>query len=123
MSFGAANRGSALLVGECFDSESPRFVEELRKLSDSKQVAALADRWKRDPRPRAQQQILAYLELPLNAPGHHPLVKRLFKQAEQNGDDELLAAFMVAFDRLIRRFRRRRRRYEWIGNPSVAGLR
>ena len=44
--------------------------------------------------------------------GHHPVVKRLFKQAEAANDHELMAAFLVAFDRLVRRQRRIRIRYD-----------
>ena len=54
----------------------------------------------------ARARFFKYLALPLDRPGHHPLVKRLFKQAEANRDHELMAAFLVAFDRLIRRQRR-----------------
>ena len=36
--------------------------------------------------------------------GHRMLVKALFKAAEKNGDDEVMAHFMVAFDGLSRRF-------------------
>ena len=41
--------------------------------------------------------------------------KGAFKQnrMESAGDDELIASFLVAFDRLIRRVRRQRHRYEW----------
>jgi hypothetical protein len=47
--------------------------------------------------------MFAYLARPLNAFRHEPLVKRLFKFAEKDGDDELMAHFLVAFDRCIRR--------------------
>ena len=75
-------------------------------------LAALADRWKKDPRPWARQQILAYLAQPLNCPGHQPVVKRLFKHAEAAGDNELMAAFLVAFDRQVRRELRSRTRWD-----------
>ena len=41
------------------------------------------------------------------------MVKRLFKQAEASNDHELMAAFLVAFDRLVRRLRRMRHRYNF----------
>jgi hypothetical protein len=40
-------------------------------------------------------------------------VKRLFKAAERERDDELVAAFMVTFDRLVRLVRRKRWHYDW----------
>ena len=103
-----------LLVGECFDREDDRFVEELLKVSHAPSLAGFVDRWKVDVRPWPRRQVLAYLRQPLNVPGHHVVVKRLFKQAEARGDHEQMALFLAAFDRLIRRVRKRRRRYEWV---------
>jgi hypothetical protein len=94
---------STTLVDESFATQDEQFVERVRQAASPKYLAALADRWKKDPRPWAREQIFEYLRLPLDRPGHHPLVKRLFKQAEGNADHELMAAFLVAFDRLIRR--------------------
>src|SRR5262249_49772340 len=62
-----------------------------------------------------------YLALPLDRPGHHPVVKRLFKHAEAAGDHALMAAFLVAFDRLIRRRRWTRYRYNWQTRQSWQG--
>ena len=108
----ANQRGQMLLAEEYFASENALFTETLRGVSQPKALAALADRWKKDPRPWARQQILAYLALPLNCPGHQPVVKRLFKHAEAAGDDELMAAFLVAFDRQVRRELRSRSRWD-----------
>jgi hypothetical protein len=102
---------STLLVDECFSRQDDRFIDLVREVRNSKYLAGLADRWKQDPRPWARDQIFQYLEKQLNCPGHHPLVKRLFKHAETKADDELMAAFLVAFDRLIRR--QRRMSYKW----------
>ena len=44
---------------------------------------------------------------PLNSPRHEPLVKRLFKFADNAGDDAVMAHFLVALDRTIRRRRGR----------------
>jgi hypothetical protein len=105
--------GSILLIDEFFAAEEPRFLETLRAFRNPKALAAFADRWKRDPRPWARQQMLAYLQMPLDAPGHQPVIKRLFKHAEQSRDHELLAIFQVIFDRLVRRQRKRRWHYDW----------
>jgi hypothetical protein len=102
---------STLLVDESFAAADDRFLDLVRSVSTPQYLAGLADRWKKDPRPWARRQIFEYLALPLDPPGHHPVVKRLFKQAEADGDDELMAAFMVAFDRLVRR--QRRMKYRW----------
>jgi hypothetical protein len=95
-----------LLVEECFSAQDAGFLEALRRMDSAKVLAAFADRWKKDSRPWARAQIFAYLDLPLDCPGHQPVVKRLFKHAEENKDTELLGAFLVAFDTLVRRVRR-----------------
>src|SRR5262245_51231889 len=107
------SRGSTLLVDESFASGDDRFIEHLRAVTQPKYLAGLADRWKKDPRPWAREQVLRYLEFPMDRPGHQPVVKRLFKQAEANKDDELMAAFLVAFDRLVRRKRYQRWQYDY----------
>jgi hypothetical protein len=104
---------STLLVDESFATEDDRFVDRVRMVTAHKYLAALADRWKKDPRPWARDQIFQYLALPFDRAGHHPLVKRLFKQAEASRDHELMAAFLVAFDRLVRRQRRMWDRYNY----------
>jgi len=106
-----SERGSMLLVEECFASADAGFLPALRKITSGKLLAAFADRWKKDSRPWAREQIFAYLDLPLDCRGHHPLVKRLFKDAEQRKDSELMAAFLVTFDTLVRRVRKQR--YLW----------
>ena len=105
--------GSILLIDEFFAAEEPRFLETLRAFRNPKALAAFADRWKRDPRPWARQRMLEYLQMPLDAPGHQPVIKRLFKHAEQARDHELLAIFQLIFDRLVRRRRKRRWHYDW----------
>lgn len=106
-------RASTVMVDDAFANQDEGFVERLRQIASSQYLAGLADRWKQDPRPWAREQVLQYLAKPLDRPGHHPLVKRLFKQAEAKHDHELMAAFLVAFDRLIRRRRRVRYQYDW----------
>ena len=69
-------------------------------------------RWHADKRPASRRLLLDYLDRPLNAYRHEPLIKRLFKQAEAAGDDEVMARFMVLFDRCIRRERVERTHFE-----------
>lgn len=113
MSAPANERGQMMLAEEYFSTENALFLETLRQVSQPKSLAALADRWKKDPRPWARKQIFAYLAQPLNCPGHQPVVKHLFKQAEENKDHELMAAFLVAFDRQVRREIRVKRRWDF----------
>ena len=102
-----------MLAEEYFANESELFLETLRGVNQVKTLAGFADRWKRDPRPWARKQIFAYLAQPLNCPGHQPIVKHLFKHAEENKDHELMAMFLVAFDRQVRRELRTRSRWDF----------
>lgn len=65
-------------------------------------LGAFARRWIEDPRPWAREQLLAYVDDGCDRPGHRPLVKKLFKEAEARNDHELIGRFFVAFDRLRR---------------------
>lgn len=107
-----------LLAEEYFASENDLLIETLRQVDEPKSLAAFADRWKKDPRPWARKQILDYLAQPLNCPGHQPLIKRLFRQAEENHDHELMAAFLVAFDRQVRRILRVKNRWDFRARVS-----
>jgi hypothetical protein len=104
----AGGGGDWLIIQELFARGDPAFVDELRKFFDADVLAAFAPRWFEDQRPEARQLLFDYLDRPLNAFRHEALVKRLFKRAEAAGDDALMARFLVAFDRSIRRVRRKR---------------
>lgn len=104
---------STLLVDDFFQAEDDRFLDELASTSSSRYLAGLAERWEKDPRPWARAKILEYLERPMSSRGHHPLVKRLFRHAEVTGNDVLVGAFLVAFDRLLHRVRRKRHGFDW----------
>ena len=84
----------------------------MRAFDDADTLGAFAPRWLSDVRPEARRLLFDYLDLPLNAYRHEALVKRLFKLAEARGDDEVMAHFLAAFDRSVRRVRGRRRHYE-----------
>ena len=104
---------SSLWLEEYFSTGDDRFLDALYEFHSPKALARIADRWKNDPRPWARRQVLRYLERPLDCAGHEPIVKRLFKHFETQADDEIMAAFMVAFDRLVRRRRKTRTHYDW----------
>jgi hypothetical protein len=112
--------GSWLLADELLQRGDPAFVDELRRIHDPDRLGAFAARWYGMAQPDARRLLFDYLDQPLNAFRHEPLVKRLFKLAEQAGDDEVMARFLVAFDRSVRRARRRRRRYDWTLQESWA---
>jgi len=57
--------------------------------------------------------LLRYIADGCDRPQQRALVKKLFKTAEENGDDEAMAYFLVAFDRLIKRKLVPRDRYDW----------
>lgn len=90
--------GSALLVDEYFAAGDPRFLSEVLRVRAGAKLAALAERWCTDPRPWARKALLAYVDDGCARPDHKGLVKRLFKIAEKQQDDELMAHFLVAFD-------------------------
>lgn len=105
-------------LDEYFARADDRFVALLRATTDPRKLAELAERWKSDPRPWARQQMLRYLEEPFDRPGHQPLVRRLFKHAEERRDHELLARFFTGFDRLVRRQRKKVWQYDWSTGES-----
>ncbi|WP_165253535.1 hypothetical protein [Paludisphaera soli] len=107
-----AGTGDWLVDQELFERGDPTFVDEVRRIDDADALAAFAARWMDDRRPVARAMLLAYLDRPLNSYRHEALVKRMFKRAEERRDDALMSAFLVAFDRTIRRARRKRWRVE-----------
>ncbi len=109
---------SLLLLEERFAAGDDRFLEALLQQRDAKGLARFTEKWKVDPRPWAREMALRYLGEPLSHAGHEPVVKRLFKHAEAHRDHEQMALFMVAFDRLVRRVRRKRFHYDWSSRTS-----
>lgn len=110
---------SSLLLDEHFAAGDPRFFDEVIASTAARKLKALAGRWYEDRRPFAREALLRYIDDGCDRAHHRALVKGLFKLAERAGDDEAMAHFLVAFDRLVkRRFRTadrwdaRRRKYE-----------
>src|SRR5207253_8759711 len=103
---------SWLLLEELWERGDPSFVDELRQFTDADQLGKFALKWYADQRSTSRQFLLDYLNRPLNAFRHEPLVKRLFKAAEKAGDDQLMARFLVLFDRSIRRVAKKKRHFE-----------
>src|SRR5262245_49341888 len=113
-----AKSGAWLVLEEMLERGDPAFVDELRKFEDADQLAEFAPRWFQDRRAPSRRLLLEYLRRPLNAFRHEPLVKRLFKAAEKAGDDEVMAHFLVLFDRSIRRKKKKGHRVRRQEVPS-----
>ena len=92
-------------------SESPEFVSYLRRFTGAQALAAFANRWSKDPRTWAREQVRSYTVLPMDQAGHEPVVKRLFKAAEGARDHQAMGWWAVAFDRLAQR--QRRNQWHW----------
>jgi hypothetical protein len=105
--------GSSLLLEETFEAGDARFLDELLRFDGEKRLASWADRLYGDERPFARQMLLHYIDDGCDRDHHRPLVKRLYKRAEAAADDEALAHFLVAFDRLSRREVREVQRWDW----------
>jgi hypothetical protein len=105
------DRSAYRLAEQYLADGDDRFLPHLRTLRVHKQLVPIVEAWKRDPRPWARRQVLAYLSEPFTSPGHATVVKRLFKHAETGRDDVVMAHCLVAFDRMVRR--KRRRRHHW----------
>jgi hypothetical protein len=98
---------SLLWIEEAFAAEDDRFVAELLRVAKPEKLGAWASRWLEDKRPFARQALFGYVDDGCDRPFHKALVKNLFKGAEAAADDELMAHFLVAFDRLSARYRTR----------------
>ncbi len=96
-----------------FAAQDAGFVEALRDVHDMPELAEFTGRWIADGRAWAHEQMFRYLDLPWDCPGHQPVIKRLFKWADEDQNDELMAAFAAGCDRLVRRERQRRWKYDW----------
>ena len=99
------SRPSSLMLEECYAAADDRFLDEWVQFSRPEFLARFIERWMTDSRPWARQQLIRYLQRDLNFPGHEVVVKRMCKNLHSTGDHELLAHFMVAFDRFVRRGR------------------
>lgn len=98
------NLGSALLLETYVTHADPRLTDELLACTDVEKLGRLAESLYRDERPAIRRALLDYLLAGCDRRGHKAFVKRLFKQAEAANDDEMMAHFVCAFDRLGRRF-------------------
>lgn len=110
---------SALLMDEFFEAGDDRFLDEVLKSRSDKKLRSLAEKWYADPRPFARKALLAYVDDGGDRQHHRGLVKALFKAAEAKGDDELMAHFLVAFDRLVRRDLKKKSGWDWAARQET----
>ncbi len=104
---------SQLLLDVLFEEAEPRFLYEVLASPHEKKLGALAGKWFGDARLQMRSMLLDYVDDGCDRAHHRALVKRLFKAAEEAGDDELMGRFMVAFDRIPRRIMGERRFYDY----------
>ena len=101
----AEPKPSKLLLDECYSAADDRFLSEWVKFRSPEIITAYLQQWLADLRPWARQQLIKYLAMDLNFPGHELFVKRAYRHFESINDHETLVHFLVAFDRLVRRSR------------------
>ncbi len=97
---------TAAKVERCQDllaAKDPALLEAVLALPDHDAATAFAEIWIQDDSRESRNLLVCYLDQPLETFGQEPIVKRMFKHAEQQRDHEVMAAFLVAFDRLVRR--------------------
>lgn len=107
-----AEKPSALMLEECFNAQDERFLSVFTQFSSSDFLVKFVRKWIDDTRPWARQQVMDYLQYDLNFAGHEVVIKRLFKHFEAQGDHQVMASFMVAMDRIVRRSRVTRGHYD-----------
>jgi hypothetical protein len=101
----AEPKPSKLLLDECFAAADDRFLSEWVKFRSPEIITSYVQQWIADSRPWARQQLINYLAMDLNFPGHKLFVKRAYRHFESVRDHEMLGHFLVTFDRLVRRSR------------------
>src|SRR5689334_21261404 len=113
MAKGKAGGGiSPLIVEEAFAAGDDRFLDLFAQLADGKDATRIVDKWKRDFRPWAREQLYRFFDGGGKSTGYERLVaKRFFKHAEDKGDDERVGYFLCYFDGLVHR--RQATRYSW----------
>lgn len=103
-----------MVLEELLDAGDPRFWDELLKAREPppkvtkphtplprSKLTGFADKWVKHPSDFARRMLLRYVDDGCDRLGQRPLVRRLLALAEERKDHELLAHFVVAFDRLV----------------------
>src|SRR3954468_8252894 len=119
MAKGKAAGASPLIVEEAFAAGDDRFCDLFAQLADGKDATRIVDKWKRDFRPWAREQLYKFFDGDKSTGYERLVAKRFFKHAEDKGDDDRVGFFLAKFDRLVRRRERTRRRWDY----SIRGWR
>lgn len=104
---------SPLVLAELYDSSDPSFLDRLLEYRGNfKPLLGLIERWKKDRRSWARRQKLEYILRRGRPYDSRVIFKRFFKHAWAENDHEIMSAFLVACDRLVRR--KRAKRYQFL---------
>jgi hypothetical protein len=115
---------SPLILAELYEAGDQQFVQRLIEHRGSfKPLLGIIEKWKKDKTARARQMKIAFITSDALSDDHRVIFKRLFKQAWHDGDDELMAVFMVVLDRWIRRKRSQQFYYQNRMSMAVEVLR
>lgn len=106
------------MLEETFAAQDERFVDSLKQFDTDQYLATFVQKWLADQRPWARQQVFVYLTGSLNLPGHEVVFKRLYKHFRAAADHEVMAHFMVALDRMVRRQICTAWHYDWSNRTS-----
>ncbi len=107
------NDPSRVLLEEYFAAQDDRFIDLLYEFQNDKYLATFVNRWTSDQRTWSRDQVLVYLQGNMNLPGHEVVFKRLYKHFLHQRDHEVMGAFMVTLDRMVRRSYGSRSFYDW----------
>ena len=101
----ADNKPSLLMMEECFAAGDDGFLTEFAKVGSARVLQDYLQKLTTDTRPWARKMLLSFLSLETHVTGQQFFFKRLFKHAESTRDHEMMAAFLVTLDRMVRRSR------------------
>ena len=103
---------SKLLIEEYFAAADDRFVDSFLGSDSPKYLASFIDKWLKDSRPWARDQLSVYASQPWNTLGHDVVYKRIFKHFFALQDHEMMGVLMCELDRMVRRGRVKRWHYD-----------
>jgi hypothetical protein len=104
---------SVLLIEELFAAGDDRFGLEVAAVREPRKLAGFVAKWLADRRPWAREQLRAYVQRAARTPTYRFLFRKIFKTAEERGDDGAMALCMAALDGSVRR------RADWSGRPRA----
>jgi hypothetical protein len=108
-----SNQPSKVLLDELFATEGDGFLGEFVKFHSPAFLQPFVKRWLADSRHWCREQVIRYSQLELNFPGHEVVFKTFFKHFESQSDHEMMAYFLVALDRIVRRKRLQTLGHNW----------